>query len=293
MQGSNPIIEQESFGLVEALERVRPEMQALAEKELKLINLDPLASVCVARGALPRLMEMRDALSREFQSFDIVNLDRLELYAFALTQAQIRCQSVSRRSGSTKRLERLAQPMREQLLAEIQVLILRGLVSPSRLTRLRGRKGCRNLANDLLLLTAILRDVLPGIVGKTAVTRDELDAAESLGNELVAALGGKQQLSREAAAAADDRQRVFTLFVRAYGQVRRAVTFVRWDEGDVDRIAPSLFAKNKTAKRGRKPEQSSIDSAPLAEVPETSAADVDSLDPDPKSTQCASPMTTD
>jgi hypothetical protein len=53
----------------------RQQMQALPEKDLMRIKLDPLASVCVARGALPRLMEMREALAREFQPFDIVNLD--------------------------------------------------------------------------------------------------------------------------------------------------------------------------------------------------------------------------
>ncbi len=38
------------------------------------------------------------------------------------------------------------------------------------------------------------------------------------------------------------RARAFTLFSRAYDQVRRAVNVLRWDEGDADSIAPSLYA---------------------------------------------------
>ena len=38
------------------------------------------------------------------------------------------------------------------------------------------------------------------------------------------------------------RQRVFTLLARAYDQLRRHLSFLRWSEGDVDEIAPSLYA---------------------------------------------------
>jgi len=46
-------------------------------------------------------------------------------------------------------------------------------------------------------------------------------------------------------AAADARNRVFTLLTRRYDQVRRAVVFLRWDEGDADRIVPSLYKKHR------------------------------------------------
>jgi hypothetical protein len=33
----------------------------------------------------------------------------------------------------------------------------------------------------------------------------------------------------------------FALLVHAHGQTRRAVAYLRWNEGDTDTIAPSLF----------------------------------------------------
>ena len=38
------------------------------------------------------------------------------------------------------------------------------------------------------------------------------------------------------------RDQAFTLMMRAYDEVRRAVTFLRWQQGDADTIAPSLYA---------------------------------------------------
>ena len=48
-----------------------------------------------------------------------------------------------------------------------------------------------------------------------------------------------------AAVAAKDvkviRQQAFTLFVRTYNDVRRAIAYVRGKQGDADQIAPSLY----------------------------------------------------
>ena len=52
----------------------------------------------------------------------------------------------------------------------------------------------------------------------------------------------RSRQSLHVADAADDRQRAFTLLVKAYDQVRRAATFVRWENDDVEKYAPSLWA---------------------------------------------------
>jgi hypothetical protein len=50
------------------------------------------------------------------------------------------------------------------------------------------------------------------------------------------------------------RQRLFTLFVTAWDQVRRALGFLRWNEDDVDDIAPSLYAGRARRKTDVPPE---------------------------------------
>jgi hypothetical protein len=43
----------------------------------------------------------------------------------------------------------------------------------------------------------------------------------------------------------DDPARAYTLLVSAYDEVRRALSFVRRAQDDVDEIAPSLYAKGR------------------------------------------------
>src|SRR5512132_3793744 len=51
------------------------------------------------------------------------------------------------------------------------------------------------------------------------------------------------------AEAAFRKARAFTLFVTADDQGRRAVTYLRWNEGDADSLAPSLY-KGRGGSRG-------------------------------------------
>ena len=58
---------------------------------------------------------------------------------------------------------------------------------------------------------------------------------------------------------------MFTLFARRYDQLRRAATYLRWEEGDADSVVPSIFAK---AKRPRgEAEAKPADNKPSEEKP--------------------------
>ncbi|WP_437591731.1 hypothetical protein [Sorangium sp. So ce1000] len=81
----------------------------------------------------------------------------------------------------------------------------------------------------------MLPSAMPG--GVTPQSR-----AGEIGPQLLAALGvrehGKGPGPTEAA---DKRARAFALLVHAYDQTRRAIAYLRWNEGDADSIAPSLY----------------------------------------------------
>jgi hypothetical protein len=81
----------------------------------------------------------------------------------------------------------------------------------------------------------------------------ELDQAESIGEQLVNAVGTREQAPAVAAEVTQQRQRMFTLFLNSYDQVRRAVTYLRWNEGDIDTVAPSLYAGRAARKKPDEP----------------------------------------
>ncbi len=70
----------------------------------------------------------------------------------------------------------------------------------------------------------------------------------------------REQTPDALAAAALLRQKAFTLAVKTYGALRRGVLYLRYDEGDADRIAPSLYAGR--GGRGRREGEDAAEPSP-------------------------------
>jgi hypothetical protein len=108
----------------------------------------------------------------------------------------------------------------------------------------------------------VLRESWSKIEGKTAINQEELNQARLRADELLTAVGLREQGPPAASQTARTRQRAFTLLVQAYNQVRRAVSYLRWDDRDLDAIAPSLYERRSPRRRGEEAGQ-----APLAVIP--------------------------
>lgn len=80
--------------------------------------------------------------------------------------------------------------------------------------------------------------------GSTSLDEGELTRARELGHALMDAC---RRLDARPDAAL--RARAFSLLAWTYDQVRRALTYVRWDEADADALAPSIY----TGSRGGRP----------------------------------------
>ena len=132
-------------------------------------------------------------------------------------------------------------------------LATRRLINGAKLKKFSAHTAPKALAFELLALASLLRQHWNEIASRTAVQLSELDQAESLAWQLLTAFGARQQALAGTATRSQQRRRHFTLFVRAYAQVRRAIGYVCWDQ-NVDRIAPSLYAARKA--RGRKAQAS-------------------------------------
>jgi hypothetical protein len=237
--------------LCDALDRVRPMMAQLSKAELLRVNLDPWAAVALVRGALPNLLRMRPVLANPICSFDVADLDFLETYTLALTQAEAVFRTVSSKQEQLPVILDEGFEVRARMVQEANVLVHRGLLSAARLTKLSVPNGYRNIGADLLILIRVLRDGWSKRANLSAIQSAELDYAASLADKLICGIALRARTTAEAAAAADDRQRAFTLFVRAYSEVRWVVRFLRRHEGDVEKIAPSLYGRRKPRRKRR------------------------------------------
>jgi hypothetical protein len=250
-----------------AFARVLPVAMALSPNELATVNIDIPSAVTLVLGKLPGILALRPSIP-ELRTFDIRFVDHLETFALATAHAHALCLAATARPESIHELTTRAGALRDLLYSDAATLAKRGLIHGARLRKLRTPSGYKNLAFDLLGLAVVLRESWPTIHGKTAIELSDLEQAERFGAALVNAIGRRERAPAVASALAQQRQRVFTLFFRAYDQVRRAVCYLRWHERDADRIAPSLYVRRrKRRKLHSDVERSTLEKALAAPTP--------------------------
>ncbi|AUX33521.1 MULTISPECIES: hypothetical protein [Sorangium] len=225
-----------------AYDRALPEIEALSPEQLIAIKLDIPRAVSQVLGVLPGLLALRPAIAEALHKHDIALLDRLETYALAAWYAHLLWLSTGAAESALKPLLAEAAPLRENLLGDAEALARRGLLDADAVAEIRAGQGHIDTANDLVALSALFSGSWPEISGKTAATEEEVKRAGEIGPQLLAALGvrehGKGPGPTEAA---DKRARAFALLAHAYDQTRRAVAYLRWNEGDAETIAPSIY----------------------------------------------------
>jgi hypothetical protein len=99
----------------------------------------------------------------------------------------------------------------------------------------------------------VYREAWPTLSHHTSVTQQELDEAEHTAEQLTFAFATRADRNTAINEANDQRRRNFTLLAQAYDEVRRGLTYLRWHEGDVEQIAPSLYRGRGGSRRRANP----------------------------------------
>src|SRR5512145_56338 len=238
MSSSNAV---ENLNTDEAYARVLPRAMEVRPDAVLVINLDIMTSVFTALSVLERLPPFLDEI-RKLPNFDFENVDNLRDYVLAMYAAQLRYTFASTPAEDLPTLLQEASEWRDILMADAKALVARGHLQADLLKELIGTHGYRNVAVDLSALTTILKRGWSQFEGQIGLKKEELAEADRVALRLAAAAAHRQNSPEKVAEVADIRQRVFTLFYLAYNQVRRAIGYLRWDAGDANEIAPSLYA---------------------------------------------------
>lgn len=244
-----------------AFRRHLPDLIALQPEEVIQLNLGVRTLVSTILGALPRIRDLRDEAA-DLKGVDVALFDKLESLALALSHADTLCSIAPASAGQLPALIEQALPIRSRLRSVAESLIGYGLIESNGLDGYIGRIGYRNIADDLHLLSSLLKAHWSDIEGKCPTPYEELELAASLSARILREAGSRKRSPDEVARAADLRARAYTLLLRSYDTVRRAMAFLRWQEGDANEIAPSPYAgrNRKNAAKEQAPEE--IDTAP-------------------------------
>lgn len=248
----------------EAYDEMLDEIEAVEEQTLPVFT-DLAASTVRIHAHLPAIMSLREQLVA-LPGFNVALLDKLERYTLAAAQSHVNVNILSTPSRSIQDLEAALLKHRANFIAVARVLEINALLDASTVKGLGSASNYQTLAFDVMTLVGLFRRSWSTITGKCPLTEEMLVDAEDLASRMFVAIGVKGREPETVSAAALTRRRAFTLFARAYDEVRRGVTYLRWHEDDIDSFAPSLAGPRK----GRSTEAKK--SAPAAEADVASAS---------------------
>jgi hypothetical protein len=225
----------------DAHEKYKDIIMRVPDSALLPINVDVPSVVTLVCGAWPQIAAMRAQVA-ELPQIDMAEFDRVLDLALALGHTQSLYLAVNGPTVVLPPLAAEAQKARDVLLDEVRLLAKRGLLDAGFTASFQGGPSYKAVAFELLALVNCLRALPEAAAARMRATAEELDAAEAVARSMTQEVGARDQAPVTAASAAHERQQAFTLAAHGYDQARRAIMFLRWNEGDADEIAPSLYA---------------------------------------------------
>lgn len=269
-----------------AFERQREAIARVPDGDLIPINVDILAAIGTARGAARKVTALLPDIRRVLPGHDPACFESLDDVALACAYATSQHTLAQNPPEVLAEVASNAVRMRDLLVTDAEGLTKRKLIDASALAGVDGSIAYRAIAHDLILLATLLRSVLPTLGQRITSTAAELDEADEIATKLFDHVSLRED-SQVATEASKTRQRAFTLLVKTYEEVRRALYYVRWHEDDIEQIAPSLYA----GRNNRKKKEPMSDAAPSVKVspePDVTAATRAPLDED--AVQVAEPI---
>jgi hypothetical protein len=247
----------------DAFAKIEPELAALTPEEIAPITVDVSAAVTAVLSAAPKIREHRDAIVEQLPLHPIEQLDALETYAHGAWYAHLLHNYANGSPEAAKGMIEEAQKLREDLLVAAEALAHRGMLDADAVAAIRKGQGHADTAGDLTALAHLFSASWGKVSAKTAVERSEIDRAAELGPAVMIAIAVRKN-GAKTTDTEGQRARAFALLARAYDGCRRAITYLRWTEGDTESIAPSLFKKRAGRKPGSGKKEEGAESAPEA-----------------------------
>ncbi len=236
---SSPTLEDR---FIAAFKRREAAIAAVPDAELMHTNLDVPTAYTTILGASPRLVALRDEIVRELPSFDPSVVDGLVDDALALSSAHARWTIATQLGASLPETMAEAMKQRDRLYVHAGSFVDAGFFHRANVDEIRSTGSYRGVSFEIISLVQLFSDHWAEIAAKSLLSREEILAASAVADRLTAQVAERDARPKATAAATLVRDKAFTLLVRHYDEVRRAVGYLRWNAGDADTLAPSLYA---------------------------------------------------
>jgi hypothetical protein len=234
----------------DAFDSLAAELATVSLENAPPFQLDAMYASDTVRYMMPRLAPFRPSIVA-LAGFAPLHFDGIETKARALRYVHA---ELARRAQAVRNVPVLAAEgwkLRGILMSSAETLAFRGIVDPQVLVKLREGSGYRDLVDDLVVLVRMFRAIGESQPDEVNVKPAERDRAEALANELGVIVGRAADIDATQAQLVEQRWKVAILLLRSHDELRRAMTYLRWHEGDATSLVPSLYPAGKRSAPGR------------------------------------------
>ena len=164
----------------------------------------------------------------------------------------------------------------ELISADLRTLMLRGVLPAGALDGVAPSPGYQALAKNLRTISSVARDNWSLIEGRSGLGIEDVKRASEISTAIYQQTAERTNDDPAVAALHLLRDQTFTLLMDAYEELRRAIGYLRYHQGDADDITPSLYAGRggrprqgeKVAANGSKPQMAEPQSPePVQDLP--------------------------
>lgn len=232
-----------------AFQRHRDAILAVPLTAVPVTNVDIPAALVMVLGSLPRILPLRDeivALTHTPAS----SIDDLASLAYAADHAHARLLTFDTTPDVTREIAEL-RTLRARFVSSARSLVSCELLGSEVLMPEGAPRKFIKLAEEMTVAARRLLLHIDVVEQNSPLRRRALERACELSLRVLTQLGRRPTLLDDGEDVALTRWKAFALVERAWDDVRRALTYLRWREGDVEAIAPSL----RTTRARRRPKR--------------------------------------
>jgi len=226
-----------------------PELLAIPEERVVHVNRALAPVISTVSEALDEVRKLVES-SGSLPGLDAALVDRLDRCLVALEYANLCYRTRAQpHDDELPELKKKAVELRKCWLMDLEMWRVRGLIDLTPIEGVAVSNAYDQVALRLQLMVAFMRqhwDMLQGHF----LTLEDLNAGDELALQMLRACALRKQRTEESARASEMQKRAFTLLLRTYDRVRRAVELARCDEGDASSIAPSVYQHRRDRRGG-------------------------------------------
>lgn len=205
-------------------------------------TFDVIVGYQLVGTSLPRIIPYKEQLAK-LMGFDVSLFDRVLVYGRAAMFAikRERANGVAKSVAHPKLVEEMER-LYFRFYKTAEYLVAMGLLDAQILTAARTGTSVVARSTDLGTLSLEFASARDRLGASLILTAEELSRGAKVSREIIDSLIDRSNAERAPSEFRHDRQRAAMVFFNAWEEIRRAIHWLRWYEGDASELAPSLFS---------------------------------------------------